>query len=107
MGVWPEKEDVWTMMTLSPRHCDVCGTERRFILVQTSRITKPFWLLQVMTHRRRMVLCEVCRQSEELPRDHIENTSIPRTPWKERGAIVFLVGLLLMIALVMILKSFP
>ena len=105
MGLWPERDDVWTIMKLSPRHCAACGTERGFLLVQTQRVSRPFWLLQVMTHRRRMILCEVCRQGQEIPQ--IEEAPSPPRPWKERLGIVFLIGLILTITLLILVKSFP
>jgi hypothetical protein len=94
MIVWGTGGNILNLGTVENRHCDVCEKNRPFNMFLRYRYWGLYWVFNVVTEKKYLLLCDVCQRGWELERSKVEGTlkSVP-IPFMHRFGLLSLAGI--------------
>jgi hypothetical protein len=92
MIVWGSGGDSLHLGVVENRQCETCEKERPFILLLNYRYFGFYWLLNWVTHKEYVLVCEVCSRGWALDTKTVES-SLQKVPIPFRHRYSGLLGL--------------
>lgn len=92
MIVWGSGGDVVNLGVVEVTHCDVCEKDRAFNLILCYRYWGLYWVFNVVTEKKYMLVCDVCQRGWELDSSRVEEAikSVPIPFMRRFGLLVFI-----------------
>lgn len=79
MIVWGTGRNIINLGRLESRRCDTCERERPFNLILQYRYFGLYWVFNMVTERKYMLLCDICSRGWELNIKEVQK-SLKRVP---------------------------